>query len=108
VKNAKLDDFENRETKPCKGLIVTSSFTKTYPKAVKHHRSGTFVNDKATIRFHANHVKSRVSDTERRFTILIAVKDGIEYTRRWKGYYGKKTISRLANIFIEELFGVVD
>lgn len=109
MKNSTLDNFHDYTSKPYKGLVTKSCYVDNTPSGKHHHRDGIFIHELTIARFFANRFDNDSDPNKnRRYTKISVVKDGIEYSREWRGYYGKKTISRLANIFIEEIFGVVE
>jgi hypothetical protein len=109
MKNAKLDNFHDSASKPYTGLVISSCYVDNTQSGKHHHRDGIFFHERTIARFFANRFDNDSDPNKnRRYTTVSVVKDGIQHSREWRGYYGKKTISRLANIFIEEIFGVVD
>lgn len=101
MKNARMDDFTESDNKAYEGMHY-------YLRKESNGRhiwwSGTVTHRYGIARFDMNIIC--LSDKKERRTLTIEfVHEGQIHRRKWKAWYGLKTITRLANEMIEEITG---
>ncbi|MCP9290028.1 hypothetical protein [Gracilimonas sediminicola] len=97
MKNARMDEFEDYEYTVYPGLRILEKESneryKLWEGYVKHEHG--------LVHF----IQSHSYKPDRKYLRLSFISDGRDYQRTWSAFYGKKTIARLANEFIEDIKG---
>ena len=100
MKNARMNEFTDSSYRAYSGMYF---FVRKEQDEHSKWWSGTVTHDLGIARWHMSHYFGGDRDF-RELTIEFTI-DGKTYRRNWNAWYGLKTITRLANEFIEEICG---